>query len=42
MKDRGIVKPGLIADLAVFDPDKLKDAATLMTLISTAKESNMS
>ena len=28
MKDRGIVKPGLIADLAVFDPDKLKDAAT--------------
>jgi N-acyl-D-aspartate/D-glutamate deacylase len=28
MKDRGIIKPGLIADIAVFNPGKLKDTAT--------------
>ncbi|MBT6724992.1 MAG: amidohydrolase family protein [Planctomycetaceae bacterium] len=28
MKDRGIIKPGLIADIAVFNPGKLKDKAT--------------
>ena len=28
MTDRGIIKTGLIADIAVFDPEKLKDAAT--------------
>jgi len=28
IKDRGLVAPGMAADLVVFDPDKIKDTAT--------------
>lgn len=28
LKDRGIIKPGMVADLTVFDPNQIADCST--------------
>jgi N-acyl-D-amino-acid deacylase len=28
LKDRGLLKPGMVADLVLFDPDRVEDKAT--------------
>jgi N-acyl-D-aspartate/D-glutamate deacylase len=35
--DRGVLRPGLAADITIFDPDKIEDTATFENPIQYAK-----
>jgi N-acyl-D-aspartate/D-glutamate deacylase len=37
LMDRGVLRPGLAADITIFDPDKIEDTATFENPIQYAK-----